>query len=233
MFTKHALSSLVALVLIAAAVFAFRSWIEAHDIRLQLQTTLDAQKQIISTAEAREKNRAAELKGTLTQIAAQKRATQTPQQIVRELPQLLSLPRPIELVPVTPSPTQQGSGRGIEQGIASPGVDASENSRAQSESGHDSSQASSPDQFIAQLPAADLKPLYDFVQDCRACRAQLDAARADLTDERTKSNALATERDAAVRAAKGGGFWKRFKRTAKWFAIGAGFGAAATVAARR
>jgi hypothetical protein len=75
-----------------------------------------------------------------------------------------------------------------------------------------------------QFPVEDLKPLYDFVQDCRACKAQLDAARADLTDERERSAAVAKERDAAIKAAKGGSFWKRLGRSVKWFALGAGVG---------
>ncbi len=86
--------------------------------------------------------------------------------------------------------------------------------------------AQSPDQLAtssgnAEIPDADLKPLYDFVQDCRACQAQLAAANANLTDEQARSAALARERDAAVTAAKGGGFLRQLKRDAKWLTIGA------------
>jgi len=73
----------------------------------------------------------------------------------------------------------------------------------------------------AEIPEADLKPLYDFVQDCRACQAQLAAANANLTNEQARSAALARERNAAVTAAKGGGFWRQLKRNTKWLAIGA------------
>jgi predicted nucleic acid-binding Zn ribbon protein len=76
----------------------------------------------------------------------------------------------------------------------------------------------------AEIPEADLKPLYDFVQDCRACQAQLAAANANLTDEQARSAALARERNAAVTAAKGGGFWRQLKRNTKWLAIGAAVG---------
>jgi hypothetical protein len=76
----------------------------------------------------------------------------------------------------------------------------------------------------AEIPEADLKPLYDFVQDCRACQAQLAAAKANLTDEQARSAALARERNAAVTAAKGGGFWRQLKRNTKWLAIGAALG---------
>ncbi len=79
---------------------------------------------------------------------------------------------------------------------------------------------------MAQMPLADLKPLYDFVQDCRSCQVQLAAAQADIRDERAKSAALGTERDTAVKTARGGSFWSRLKHDAKWLAIGAGVGVA-------
>jgi hypothetical protein len=78
------------------------------------------------------------------------------------------------------------------------------------------SSAASPS---AQIPAADLKPLYDYVQDCRACQAQLAVAKQGRTDELA---AMAHERDVAFAAAKGGTFWRRFRRNIEWFAIGAG-----------
>jgi hypothetical protein len=88
-----------------------------------------------------------------------------------------------------------------------------------------------PPPATATIPQSDLKPLFDYVQDCRACQLQLSATRADLADERTKSEAIARERDAAVKAAKGGSFWSRVKRGAKWFAIGAAVGAVTATAA--
>ena len=71
-----------------------------------------------------------------------------------------------------------------------------------------------------RVPAADLKPLFDFVQDCRACQAKLTTAQQDLKDEQAKNAALAAERDAAVKAAKGGSLWRRTARAAKWLAVG-------------
>ena len=79
----------------------------------------------------------------------------------------------------------------------------------------------------AVIPAADLKPLYDFTLDCRACQAKLAAAQADLTDERAKTAVLTRERDEAVRVAKGGSVLRRVARNAKWLAIGAAAGAIA------
>jgi hypothetical protein len=81
------------------------------------------------------------------------------------------------------------------------------------------------------IPPEDLKPLYDFTMDCKACQTKLTAAQADLSDEKTKSTTLAKERDAALQAARGGSLWRRLTRAAKWFAIGAAAGAIAAKAA--
>ncbi|HEY1484302.1 MAG TPA: hypothetical protein VGF19_16330, partial [Candidatus Acidoferrum sp.] len=83
-----------------------------------------------------------------------------------------------------------------------------------------------------RLPAEDLKPLYDFSLDCKACKAQLAAAQADLKDERVKTEAVGRERDDAFRVAKGGSVLRRVERAAKWFAIGAAMGAAAAKLSR-
>jgi hypothetical protein len=85
----------------------------------------------------------------------------------------------------------------------------------------------------ASVPQPDLVPLYDYLEDCRACQAQLAAKNNDLTDEHTKVTALTAERDAAVRAARGGGFWARARRTAKWLLIGGALGAVVATAARQ
>jgi hypothetical protein len=85
---------------------------------------------------------------------------------------------------------------------------------------------------VATVPQADLKPLYDYLQDCRACQASLTAASDNLTDERAKLAALTAERDAAIRATRGGGFWSRLGHNTKWFAIGAALGVIATTASR-
>jgi hypothetical protein len=82
-------------------------------------------------------------------------------------------------------------------------------------------------QTNAVIPAEDLKPLYDFTIDCKACQSKLAAAQGDLTDERKKTTALTHERDDALRIARGGSAWRRIGRAAKWFLIGAAAGAIA------
>jgi hypothetical protein len=86
---------------------------------------------------------------------------------------------------------------------------------------------------IITVPQADLKPLFDQLETCHACQEQLATAQQDLNDERAKVSALTIERDAAVKAARGGGFWTRFRTGVKWFAIGGTMGALAASAARR
>lgn len=78
----------------------------------------------------------------------------------------------------------------------------------------------------AQIPAADLQTLFDYVQDCRACQARLAVAQQNAADDAAKITALTTERDAAITASKGGTFWRRLRRNVLWFAIGAGTGIA-------
>ncbi len=84
---------------------------------------------------------------------------------------------------------------------------------------------------IAVIPSEDLKPLYDFTLDCKACQAKVSATQGDLTDERKKTAALTHERDDALRIARGGSAWHRIGRAAKWFLIGAAAGAVAAKAA--
>ena len=82
------------------------------------------------------------------------------------------------------------------------------------------------------MPQVDLKPLYDSLQDCRASELENDAAKKDLADEQAQAASLTRERDTAIAGARGGTFWLRLKRGAKWFAIGVAAGAAATAVAR-
>jgi hypothetical protein len=72
-----------------------------------------------------------------------------------------------------------------------------------------------------RLPSSDLKPLFDYVQDCRACEAENMAERQDAADEATKLAAVTHERDAALKAAAGGSVWHRIRRDLEWLAAGA------------
>src|SRR5580704_15658738 len=77
---------------------ALHAWIASRNEQQHLQSTLATQKKLLDAADARETDRNATLSSALAQIDALKRATQTPEQIVRDLPKYLSLPQPITLV---------------------------------------------------------------------------------------------------------------------------------------
>jgi hypothetical protein len=192
----------------AAGIFVFRNWLEGRDDRTRMEVTMASQGTLIAAAERREQDRARELQDTLKQIADLKHSVQTPLQVIREIPQYLPpLPKPLELLPpAAPEAAAKGSATGTRNGEV-PARDV-------------------------RVPAEDVKPLFDFVQDCRACKARLSAAQSDLQDERAKTYALGKERDAAVKAAKGGGFWLRTKRAAKWLAVGFAIGYVAHRAAQ-
>ncbi len=193
---------------LAAAVVGFRSWLEARDDRAQMAATIASQNSIIAAAEKREQDRAQQLADTLNQIASLKHTVQTPQQVIREIPQFLPpLPQPLETI----APRSAAGSAGQLGPQTAAGATASGAATAGQQL------PSAPD---VRVPSADLKPLFDFVQDCRACQAKLAAAQQDTQDERTKNDALTKQRDAAVKAAKGGSVWTRTVRTVKWLAVG-------------
>lgn len=67
------------------------------------------------------------------------------------------------------------------------------------------------------IPPADISPLFSFATECQACKLKLQADQAQIAQ-------LTTERDAALKAAKGGGFWRRTGTALKWLGIGVGVG---------
>src|ERR1700736_2461175 len=204
----------LAQILISAtlAIAVLTAWRADRRDRAQLAADLAAAKQSLAQADARQHDRDAQLVHTLASLAAEKRSITTPAQIVRELPQQISLPSPIVL---QSAPSSSPSGEATRVGAGTAVAPA-----------HNSNQAQ------AVIPAEDLKPLYDFTLDCKACQSKLASAQGDLTDERVKTAVLTRERDEAVRAAKGGSILRRMARAAKWLAIGAAAGAIAAQARR-
>ena len=112
------IAAFLAAVLVAA--LACNAWLASHDEQQRLQSTLAAQKQIISAADDRERTRDAALNQTLAQIEKLKRATQTPEQIVRDLPNYLPLPQPITLVRNSPTNSSEESSHDSRQSPANP-----------------------------------------------------------------------------------------------------------------
>jgi len=205
---ERRVAALAIAVAVAAAAIGFRSWLDARDDRTQMAATIASQNSIIAAAEKREQDRAQQLADTLNQIAALKHTVETPQQVIREMPQFLPpLPQPLETI--APKSAAGSAGQPGPQAAAEGGAPGAAKAGQQL--------PAAPD---VRVPSADLKPLFDFVQDCRACQAKLTAAQQDAQDERTKNDALTKQRDAAVKAAKGGSVWTRTVRTVKWVAVG-------------
>jgi hypothetical protein len=200
---------ILAAVLGVAIVNAWRA--DRRD-RAQLASELAATKKALADADTRQHERDTQLTQTLSALANLKRTIVTPAQILRELPREIPLPVPITLQSTTAanSPATQIPARPNPNSPAPPATDGKLSQ--------------------AVIPTEDLKPLYDFALESKACQAKLTAAQSDLTDERTKTAALMHERDDALRLARGGNVWRRIGRAAKWFAIGAAAGAIAAKA---
>lgn|SRR5215471_5016764 len=224
------LAIVVAVIVCLALVQAWRA---DHRDRAQFVAELAATKQLLTAADARQRNRDAQLVQTLSALAAEKRAIVTPAQIVRELSNVIPLPAPLTLpgnhkgavgarfsasLPTSP-PQVVGS--------ETPGTPAANSADTRTALANSLPTAPS----AAVIPGADLKPLYDFAIDCKSCQARLAVAQNDLADERQKTVALTKERDDALRISKGGTVWRRVARGAKFFIIGAAAGALAAKSA--
>ncbi len=207
--------AILGLILAVSIVFAWRA---AQREQAQLQAELKATQQALADANERQKTRDEALNKQLGKLALQKAAVTQPAQILKALPDVLPLPTPLSL---EQPPSQLPSAPGPTQGSMNSGPSADGN-------------ALPPYSPVAkvEIPATDLKPLYDFALDCRACQARLAAAVADLKDEQTKTETLSRERDDALRMARGGSVVRRVVRAAKWFVIGAAAGAVAIKLAR-
>ena len=193
------------------AIALMAAWSADRRDRAELAAQLATAKQALEQADARQHDRDAQLLKTLSAFSAEKRAITTPAQIIRDLPQQIPLPSPVFLQP--PNTAAAAATKSLPDAprpIPDPKITAA---------------------TTAVIPAEDLKPLYDFAVDCKACQAKLTASQSDLTDEREKTALLTKERDEAIRIAKGGSALRRIARAAKWLAIGAAFGALASRAA--
>ena len=182
---------------LAITLFFGANWIQAHDDAVQLKATLAQQQQVIAAADTQLKSLQAEVaasKAALDQIQQQARVQKARVQTPKQ-----AIEQAPQVLPKLPEPIK------IDRTL--------------------------PDAPVAQIPAADLKPLYDYLVDCKACQestteqAKLLAEKdSELQVTQTKLTATEKERDAAVKAAKGGGFWKKTARATKWLAIGFGAG---------
>jgi hypothetical protein len=245
--TRFWLRLVAVLIIMALAAIVFAAWRADRRDRAQLAADLAVAKHALAQADARQHDRDAQLAQTLATLAAEKRSVTTSAQIIRALPQQIPLPVPITLQTQDPTSKPQTATCSAGRSPRSPaGLESTAptckpwSSTGQPFGAEDSDPASAahsnpsatPAEPSGVIPAADLKPLYDFTLDCKACQAKLAAAQADLTDERAKTAVLIRERDEAVHVAKGGSLLRRIARNAQWLAIGAAAGAIAARAHR-
>jgi hypothetical protein len=194
---------LILIVLLIAAAF-YSEWRSSRRDANSLKSQLARVEQSVQQATANQQQRDKQLDATLAQLEALKLAGKSPQDIQKKLPSVLPLPKPL----VT------SAGRGSE--LPTRHAIQNENSPAAPQT--------------TTIPPEDLKPLYDFAVDCKACQAKLAAVSADLADEKTKTQAISRERDAALQTERGGSLRQRIKRSAKWFLVGVAVGAVAAKA---
>ena len=191
----------------AVALFLGSSWMRAHDAQVKLAATLDAQKTVIDQAQkerdahaAEDARRDAQTNATIASMQQALKNVQTPAQIAAYLQKAVA--------PAVPAPIT----------IQIP--------KATPESPEPPAQV--------QIPQEDLPVLRNQVEACQECFVKLASAQQDAASLKSQLqlageqlSAVQKERDAAVKASKGGGFWSRVKRGVKFFLIGAGAGAAA------
>ena len=183
------------------AAFVTNAWLSARRNAAQLAATITSQNKTMQQVVANEHFRATQLATALATIADQRRQVNTARQATAAIPSVLpQLPLPVTISFGEMSPA------------AHPSVPAN-------------SQILAPAEM--SIPQADLKPLYQGLQDCRICSLERDATKQDLADEQKKVSVLTNERDAAIAATHGGSLWRKLRQNAKWFVIGVAAGAAA------
>lgn len=86
-------------------------------------------------------------------------------------------------------------------------------------------------QPVAVVSTEDAPRVKAYISDCETCKLELPKAKADLADRQAQMalaqkqiDSLKVERDAAVKASKGGSAFQRFTRAAKFIIIGGGIG---------
>jgi len=199
---SRTLHIVIAATTLIAALLIGDAWRIARKNSVQLAATLATQNALIEQASVREEQRNKDLAAALATIVAAKKHVQTPQQAADAIPSVLP-PLPLPIKISIPNLAQ--SPLPLPDDVAPASI---------------------------SIPQSDLKPLYDSLQDCRACALERDATKKDLLDEQSRVAALTRERDVAITAAHGGTFWSHLKYAAKWFAIGAATAAIATTASR-
>ena len=206
MTTKSILQLTAAAILAIFTVSVTVAWRAELRARAQLQHQLKTAQTQITEATTRQSTRNAALQQQIAQLQKKQSAIQKPADILKALPEVLPLPKPLILdqAPVAQPLTGVPATGTVKPNTPTPQL---------------------------TMPIEDLKPLYDSAIQCKECQLQLATAQANLKDEQVKTASMSRELTDALRASKGGSVLRRVARAAKWFAIGAAIGAAAAKAA--
>jgi len=203
MTAKRTLELVFAALLAAGLGLALNAWHGAALERAALDATLRAQQKFQADLKSQSDLVVKDLKERMAALEAVKAQTSTPAQIVREIPSFLPQTLPAPVTAIT-QPAPVGSPAGTPPTITG-----------------------------LQIPAVDMKPLFDKLVDCKECAAKLTAFEGQTSIDEDKIVSLEKERDAALKAAKGGSVWSRVKHEGKWFLAGGILGGLLVVAARK
>lgn len=196
---------------VTATGLAVWSYVSGQLAMTELNATRKAHEQMYKALDARDAARQKQLDGELAEIERLKREVTKPREIVRQIPQYVPLPEAPLYIPPSVQPN-----------LAQPDLAAQQ----ESPPGSTPPVAELPLRGATVLPegmfvpAKDLPALWSYIQDCRACDAKLRSAEAGLRIEKERRVLIEQERDVAIKAAKGGGFWKRLRSGLKWFGAG-------------
>lgn len=216
---------LIVALALAAAWMSVDNWLAAKGAQRQFANAFADEQKLIAQSDATKHQREDDLKNLLNEIESLKAKTRTPSQVIEELPKYLRLPAPISV--------SRPHGNCVEQAQCTAAMHLltvhpgkMKNSTRSTDLAYGPSlvpeltpSSVRGDGLDAKIPVQDLKPLFDFVQDCRACGAELDAAHKTAADDSMKLKVLTNERDLAVRVEKGT-FWHRVRQDMVWFAFG-------------
>ncbi len=242
---KHWRESLLIAALFVGA-FVFKEWFAAHDALLHATATIAAQGQLLAqqkkqydalTAAEQSRDRA-----TAQQIAAmqaQVAQLKTAAQIAAWLPKQLPTPEPVKItVPASSrAAVSAQSSSNTPSSFSSPSA-ASQSSTAKSALQPAQNPAgNSLPPALATIPQVDLPSLRNYVESCKECQLSLATAQQDLQtkDQQLKLageelSAAEQQRDAALKALKGGSFWRRLAHDSKLLLIGGAISAGAICA---
>jgi len=174
------------------------SALQSHDAQTKMQATLDAQKQILTQAQA---DREAHQREDDARDAATQSMIVSWQATVAQLK----------------TPTQQAAWSQQQLSEALKGIQISVNPKT------GEAVATIPAATLPDLPAV-IEKCRECELKLTTAQADLNSRVEQMQLADLQIKALQKERDAAVVAARGGTKWQRFGRAVKWLAIGAGVG---------